>query len=196
LTQRLLPLPAAQRSAVPWANGGGLTREVAIRGPNVGFEWRVSLAEVATSGPFSHFPGLDRTIVLLSPGRLILDFEVDSVELVRLEPFRFPGDVPVKGRLGGAPTTDLNVMADRTKWEASVSVVDLRKRTNLPDVPDRVVLALSGAVGVTGSSWSGQLRELDAVCGGEGLELRPIGATRVAVIDFWPRPEPEIDWSG
>ena len=67
-------LLAANRMAQPWANGGGITREVAVRADAEGFQWRVSLAEVASSGPFSEFPGVERTIVLLSEGQLVLDF--------------------------------------------------------------------------------------------------------------------------
>ena len=44
--------------ARPWKNGGGITHEV-IRVPAdpEDFRWRVSMAEVAASGPFSRFTG-------------------------------------------------------------------------------------------------------------------------------------------
>ena len=51
---------------MPWKNGGGVTSELA-RSPQADeFDWRLSVAEVATDGPFSQFPGIDRLLVLLS----------------------------------------------------------------------------------------------------------------------------------
>ena len=67
-------LRAAERRAVPWKNGGGLTREVAAHPPQSdlgNFDWRVSLAEVRRGGPFSSFPGIDRHMAVIS-GRLEL----------------------------------------------------------------------------------------------------------------------------
>ena len=52
---------------VPWKNGGGTTAEVAVHPPGAGlddFDWRISMADVAVDGPFSRFPGVDRTLVL------------------------------------------------------------------------------------------------------------------------------------
>ncbi|MCZ0993430.1 HutD family protein [Streptomyces noursei] len=52
-------LRADGRAAVPWRNGGGLTREVAAHPPGAGwdaFAWRVSLAEVTRDGPYSRCP--------------------------------------------------------------------------------------------------------------------------------------------
>jgi hypothetical protein len=57
--------------ARPWKNGLGRTRELAVAPPGAGmdgFLWRVSVAEVDSAAPFSAFPGIDRTIVLLEGG--------------------------------------------------------------------------------------------------------------------------------
>jgi environmental stress-induced protein Ves len=54
--------------AVPWKNGLGVTREIAVEPVGASmddFLWRVSIADVDTASPFSTFPGIDRTIVLL-----------------------------------------------------------------------------------------------------------------------------------
>ena len=51
-------LSAARRAAVPWKNGGGVTREVAAHPAGASledFDWRVSTAEVRAAGPFSGF---------------------------------------------------------------------------------------------------------------------------------------------
>ena len=62
-------------AATPWKNGGGATRELAcspLGADMAHFDWRVSVATIAQSGPFSCFAGVDRIITLLSGGRLQL----------------------------------------------------------------------------------------------------------------------------
>ena len=60
----LLPRAAYRRSV--WKNGGGVTHEI-IRVPAEGdFHWRLSVAEIDRSGPFSDFTGYSRTMVLLA----------------------------------------------------------------------------------------------------------------------------------
>jgi environmental stress-induced protein Ves len=50
-----------------WRNGGGETREIISWPPGqADFDWRASIATVAQDGPFSAFPGIDRSITLLS----------------------------------------------------------------------------------------------------------------------------------
>jgi hypothetical protein len=116
-------LRAADRVAVPWKNGGGSTREVAVWPPGAGlddFEWRVSIAEVHAPGPFSLFPGIDRTLTVLE-GRLELTFADRTIELApESDPFSFPGDVPCDGRPIGGPVMDLNVLTRRGVCSARV----------------------------------------------------------------------------
>jgi environmental stress-induced protein Ves len=54
---------------MPWKNGGDETTEVAAGPPGASletFDWRISMAHIAQSGPFSLFPGVDRTLAVLS----------------------------------------------------------------------------------------------------------------------------------
>jgi environmental stress-induced protein Ves len=62
-------------TALPWRNGGGITHE-AIRVPPTGdaFLWRVSVAQIDSSGPFSDFAGYDRKMVLLRGRGIALEF--------------------------------------------------------------------------------------------------------------------------
>jgi len=110
-------LRAADRSAVAWKNGGGLTHEVAVHPPGSdldSFDWRVSLAEVRQGGPFSVFPGVDRHLAVIS-GRLELSIAGrDAVTLAPDSlPLVFPGDVPasaarlMRRSLAGATTAKL-----------------------------------------------------------------------------------------
>jgi uncharacterized protein len=121
-------LRAAERVAVPWKNGGGVTREVAIWPPGANLDtcdWRVSIAEVRKPGPFSHFEGIDRTLMILQ-GRIVLTFTDRAVELdPDSAPFAFPGDVPCAGQPLNGPVIDLNVMVRRGHGAAQVErIVD------------------------------------------------------------------------
>ena len=54
---------------MPWKNGGGVTIEIAVSpsGSSLDtFDWRVSMATVIEPGPFSSFPGIDRTLCVLT----------------------------------------------------------------------------------------------------------------------------------
>jgi len=116
-------LRAAERSAVPWRNGGGLTREVAVYPPGSdlgNFDWRVSLAEVRRGGPFSAFPGVDRHLAVLE-GQL--ELAVAGRGTVTLcagtPPLTFPGDVAALAEPRQPPVTDLNVMTRRSRVQAA-----------------------------------------------------------------------------
>jgi environmental stress-induced protein Ves len=103
---------------MPWKNGGGLTEEVAVFPSGSGveaFDWRVSIAHVETDGPFSPFPGIDRTIALLDGAGLALDLpDGRTVELAPGgAPFSFPGEWRISSRNLDGPTIDLNVMTRR-----------------------------------------------------------------------------------
>ncbi|MCX5201854.1 HutD family protein [Streptomyces sp. NBC_00237] len=122
-------LRAADRSAVPWKNGGGITREIAARPEGAGsadFGWRVSLAEVAADGPFSAFPGVDRVLTMVEGEGMDLTLEGVGPRRVdaRFVPQRFPGDVPTGCRLLGGRVVNLNVMHRRgSSYAAEVEVV-------------------------------------------------------------------------
>ena len=64
----LTVLRAADGRRMPWKNGGGETLEIAVHPPGADLDrvdWRVSLATVATDGPFSRLPRLDRTLTVI-----------------------------------------------------------------------------------------------------------------------------------
>lgn len=103
---------------MPWKNGQGLTEEVAAfpEGSGVeGFDWRLSIAHVDSDGPFSPFPGIDRTIALLDGPGLFLDLPDGGCVALSPggAPFSFPGEWAVSSRNAGGATVDLNVMTRR-----------------------------------------------------------------------------------
>lgn len=100
---------------MPWKNGGGRLLQLAIHPPGATwetFDWRVSIATVERSGPFSAFPNCTRTLMLLDGDGFELDIAGRRVVLDRpLEPVTFSGDEPASCRLLGGPSRDFGVIA-------------------------------------------------------------------------------------
>ncbi|MGW7265839.1 HutD/Ves family protein [Streptomyces sp. NPDC054842] len=147
-------LPAATRTAVPWRNGGGVTREIAAWPPGADmtdFVWRVSLAEVGADGPFSAFPGVDRTLTVVEGAGMDLTVGGER-RLVdtRHVPRHFRGDVPTHCRLIAGPVVNLNVMWRRDCGRPAPTVAVVRGHLALPAAPVLVV-ALDGTAEVAGT---------------------------------------------
>ncbi|MFF2505443.1 HutD family protein [Streptomyces sp. NPDC058067] len=147
MTVRLLP--AADRVAVAWKNGGGTTREIAAEPPGAdmaAFRWRVSIADVGGDGPFSVFPGVDRTLTLVEGAgmELVVDGEDRTVD-ERYVPQDFRGDVPTDCRLIDGPVVDFNVMWRRDAPGTPPSVAVVRGRLTVTGPAMVVVLDDGGA---------------------------------------------------
>ncbi|MBY5374643.1 HutD family protein [Rhizobium leguminosarum] len=111
-------LRAGDHKRMPWKNGKGETVEIAVFPPDASindFDWRISMATVAEDGPFSIFPGIDRTLAILDGNGMVLDVEGSSPVLLTTasDPLAFPADIPVAARLEDGAITDLNVMTRR-----------------------------------------------------------------------------------
>ncbi|GAA3067819.1 HutD family protein [Rhizobium viscosum] len=111
-------LRAADHKRMPWKNGGGETVEIAISPEGAGladFDWRVSTATVASDGPFSIFPGIDRTLSILDGKgmRLLIEGREPVLLTQASEPLTFAGDIAVSATLPDGTITDLNVMSRR-----------------------------------------------------------------------------------
>jgi environmental stress-induced protein Ves len=107
-------IPFAGLCPVPWKNGGGSTTEIAVFPPDAGFtdfDWRVSLATISADGPFSVFPGVDRTLALLEGHGVTLDIDGEPALVSAAEPVvSFEGDARVSAKLNRGTTTDFNAM--------------------------------------------------------------------------------------
>lgn len=138
----------AELPATPWKNGGGSTREIACCPPGAdlhSFDWRVSIATIDRSGPFSAFAGVDRCIVLLAGDGVALhapqagwQHRLDSP----LQPFAFSGDDAVNCTLLGGASTDFNVMTRRGTCHAGVQA--LHAPALLPATHQGLLLAVRG----------------------------------------------------
>lgn len=113
--------------AAPWRNGGGVTYELAAFPEGAGFEtfvWRMSMAEVAVDGPFSAFPGVDRTLTILEGAGVALDVSGARTTLApNAAPFSFSGEAAVSARLVAGPILDFNVMTRRGRAAHRVRVL-------------------------------------------------------------------------
>jgi hypothetical protein len=95
----------------PWRNGGGVTRELACWPNSDDWIWRMSVAEVAHSGPFSRFDGVQRWFAVLAGAGVRLSMGEHSHELTGSSaPLCFDGAVPVDCQLLDGATQDFNLM--------------------------------------------------------------------------------------
>jgi environmental stress-induced protein Ves len=123
-------LRAGDHKRMPWKNGGGETVEIAVSPDGTGladFDWRVSMATVASDGPFSVFPGIDRTLSILDGEGMTLFIEGREPECLTQasEPLPFAADAPTSATLIDGTITDLNVMTRRGRFTHSVRRVSV-----------------------------------------------------------------------
>jgi uncharacterized protein len=177
---------------MPWKNGGGVTREL-LKLPHPSeparFLARLSIAQVAASGPFSVFPGVDRTIMLLEGKGMALSI-AGAPEVVldqRWQPFAFPGDAESGCRLLGGEVRDFNLMVDRATAKATLAVVHLAPGETRTVAGASTVLlhVLEGRVSVDGTPLAmGETLWLEAP---EVLSLRAELGAAVAAIHLTRR---------
>lgn len=124
----MTPIRKAEYRSMPWKNGKGTTVEIARheKPGNDGFIWRVSIADVSESGPFSNFPGIDRNIMVVEGNGMMLEAEGHgSFSLERpFVPVTFSGDWNVRGDLKDGPVRDFNLMVDRSVASGQLTVLD------------------------------------------------------------------------
>ena len=94
-----------------WRNGGGTTRELMAWPDSVAWQWRVSVAEVAQSGPFSSFPGVKRWFAVLAGDGVCLTIDGHLAMLTKSDqPVAFDGAALTTCELLGGATQDFNLM--------------------------------------------------------------------------------------
>ncbi|OLP61657.1 hypothetical protein BJF93_08625 [Xaviernesmea oryzae] len=155
-------LPARHHRRMPWKNGGGETREIAIS-PGattlVDFDWRLSMAHVASDGPFSLFPGIERTLCILNGAGIRLTPSGEETRLVTLTspPFTFSAEIPVAAELVDGPILDLNVMTRLSAWRHEVTPIQAGEDISLQPCDAAFLVCRAGA--------------LTARAGGETVEI-------------------------
>jgi environmental stress-induced protein Ves len=140
----------------PWKNGAGSSTEIAVSPPGAGydqFDWRISLATIAHSGPFSAFPGVDRSLALVDGDGVLLDFGAERVVLSPSEPLiEFPGEAAVHATIHAGTTTDFNVMTRRGRCRHRLERTLVRGREVLKRRAGTTLLFLADGESVTLSS--------------------------------------------
>lgn len=121
-------LDPATAHAMPWKNGGGTTLQLAISPAGAGLEdfaWRISSAQVAVDGAFSSFPGVDRSLAVLSGNGLRLQRQDGQIEALHSggAAVQFNGEEAICAFLQDGPITDLNLMTRRGLWKHQLQVL-------------------------------------------------------------------------
>lgn len=124
----------------PWPNGGGTTREL-LRAADR--SWRISLAEIASDGPFSVFGGQHRVLTVVDGPVLSLDVEGETHVVEPQRPFAFPGDAEVLASVPEGPVRALDVVAD-PGVAAYVTVLELGRSSSLPLAADQAAYVVKG----------------------------------------------------
>jgi len=175
---KLTHLTPADYKTMPWKNGGGTTTELMAEGHGAaeGYDWRLSIASVAQSGPFSDFSGYDRSIMLVEGKGFTLAFaEAGTHHLVRsFEPLRFDGAWQTNCTLIDGPVKDFNLIA-RKNVHAVLDVLRVTDAETLAPSRTTVLHLFRGQVAVANRNLvaGDSLRIDDASAAVELTALRP-----------------------
>ena len=136
----------------PWKNGGGTTTELCRDEAAARWRWRLSIADVERSGPFSDFAGYRRFIVLVEGRGMALAIEgaPPIVVDVPYRPLAFDGGSRTQCTLLDGPIRDLNLIVDEARLEATLDVRRLEPASAFRVVPAplQLVHALAGRCSV------------------------------------------------
>ncbi|HEX6930045.1 MAG TPA: HutD family protein [Gammaproteobacteria bacterium] len=122
----IILLEPGDHAVMPWKNGGGTTREIlAHPAGSAAFDWRLSIADVASDGDFSLFPDHARTIMLLEGRGMHLRFGAVSEARVTepFQPLDFDGGAHTHCRLVDGPVRDFNIMSARARCRHEHAVI-------------------------------------------------------------------------
>jgi environmental stress-induced protein Ves len=187
-------LRAADRVAMPWKNGGGVTREVCAVPEDGGFEfdWRLSIAEVRSGGPFSSFPGVDRKLAVIEGSMRLAISDQKPVELEPTAPaLAFAGEARASAEVV-RPVVDVNLMTRRSRYRGALVRLQLDQGV-LVGEPDAETIVL--AIDPVAAS-DRELFPLDAIWLGPGSRttiMPRVPAGRILIAHVWPVASPETD---
>jgi uncharacterized protein len=133
---------------VPWRNGGGVTRELAVRPAQGDWHWRMSVAEVDASGPFSRFDGVDRWFAVLEGAGVQLDVQGQTQRVTQdSAPFYFDGGAETHCTLVDGRTQDFNLMVRR--GSAPARMLRINAFTNFVLDAPKIIAAYAMNTGAT-----------------------------------------------
>ena len=120
----------------PWRNGFGTTRELVAWPDSAAWQWRVSVAEVVQSGPFSSFAGVQRWFAVLDGDGVCLTIDGFQHRLCTTDaPLAFDGAALTSCQLLGGATQDLNLMVQAGESARMLRVIgNTRMVTTTPKI--------------------------------------------------------------
>jgi environmental stress-induced protein Ves len=142
-------LRAENYRAMPWKNGGGTTREIALEADPSHPDrplWRLSMATIERNGPFSDFAGYDRTIVAVDGNGVELIVANGAATTLdrSCRSASFPGEAHVQCRLVDGTVRDLNVMTRRDRFVHAIALRSAREGAALRCGEARFAVILEG----------------------------------------------------
>jgi hypothetical protein len=136
---------------MPWRNGAGITHEIA-REPAHGesFAWRLSLASLQTSGPFSVYTGYERCVALVDGRgfRLHVAGAGTKILAARGEHALFAGAADARCELLDGPCTDLSLMVHEPGMIDGVTrlLISAEQSVDVPAGKQQALFVLHGAI--------------------------------------------------
>jgi environmental stress-induced protein Ves len=151
---------------VPWKNGGGVTREILRVPPEpTAFDWRLSLATIGASGPFSAFDGYHRTLVLVRGAGVELNFTQHGQSKLNApgQSVSFDGAWQTSCTLLDGPSTDLNLIVSKDRAESASRSVQLTETEIIQTAPwsEILVCCISGTIRLANTT--GEIEHLNGV---------------------------------
>jgi uncharacterized protein len=187
-------LRAAGYRHMPWKNGGGETAEIAIAPSDASienFDWRISMARIASDGPFSSFPAVDRTLTIIDGAGLHLVVDGKRVDLRdHSEPFSFRGESKTHATRIGGTVTDLNVMTRRDRFTHRVThMAPDCELVVARDVSVALLFCARGRIRIESARQAEDLSSHDSVLVREPLSLSADASADALFIEISPSPE-------
>lgn len=168
--------------ATRWANGGGVTRELAAKRVGGQVAWRISVAEIEKEGPFSLFPGLARVHTIIEGTGLTLQGADGVLNARPFKPLRFDGGLALTARLLDGPCRAFNVIYDPQIVSVTVDVHSGAQAFHVDE--DDFVFVVSGAISM-GDTW---LVGSDVIRAAGAAMLAPASDVKVLHVRFAEAP--------
>ena len=184
--------------AMPWKNGGGTTYEIIVEPEGAAldaFDWRISIARIESPGPFSRFPGIDRSIALLTGHGMTLLSPVGAPVSLDADspPWTFPGEAPIDCQLSGGVTQDFNVMSRRDRTRHNLARLRIASPTQLARSAPVTGICLASGSGLEVKTAAGSRAELGlhdfALLDredGDRFSVNSIGETSILKVELTP----------
>ena len=166
----------ADVAATRWRNGGGVTRELVAWPSQDDWQWRMSVAEIEASGPFSRFEGVQRWFAVLNGAGVALDIDGERhILTTESAPLAFDGAAPTDCQLLNGATQDFNLMVRGTGARAAVRSAQVKEEpAQRAGDTEQSVLPPSLLDGASGAAIRGSDPQL-------GYMLRTTAPTRINV---------------